>query len=392
MSGNVCAAQTGIQPAFTEVKALLKRGWKASPPWMRLLAMRCICALRATKRSGTAPGGEPLYVCGAFYSCSGLAQGARLYADKAEREGRQVLPVDISDAMVQGRDFHPLHAPMSMDQARPMHGKGTVVIHANPPHFQLALCRLGKDFLKHKRIVGFWAWELEAIPSVWQQALEYVDEVQVPSSFVQGVLQPYTHKPVTVIPHEVPPPSRIKSTWCSDGIVRCLYIFDAASSFERKNPWAVLRAFRKAFAPHEAELTFKISNADADNSRYANFQQACATVPGVQLITDSLSAAEMDNLYLRHDIYLSLHRSEGYGLTIREAMLHGLHVVATGWSGNREFMQGKNCHAVPYRLVPVRFDYGPCKGIKARWAEPDADAAAGILRETATWLLQGKAA
>lgn len=86
----------------------------------------------------------------------------------------------------------------------------------------------------------------------------------------------------------------------------------------------------------------------------------------------------MDELYLRHDVYLSLHRSEGYGLTIREAMLHGLYVIATGWSGNMDFMGGERCYAVPYTLVPVNLNHGFCKGIKARWAEPDIDAAANL--------------
>lgn len=360
-------------------RLLLKSLWKVSPQAVRMAAMQGICLLHAERRDHDVPGGDPLYVCGAFYSSSGLAQGARLYAENAEREGRQVLLVDISDAMVSRRDYQPQHAPMCLKSARIRHGHGTVVVHANPPHFQLALCKLGKEFLKNKRTVGFWAWELEAIPAIWRQALEYVDEVQVPSSFIQKVLRPYTRKPVNVVPHDVPQPTCVKNTWCSGGVVRCLYIFDAASSFARKNPLAVLEAFQKAFASGEAELTFKVSNCDAATGAIADFRQACADAPNVQLITDPLTATEIDDLYLQHDIYLSLHRSEGYGLTIREAMLHGLHVVATGWSGNVEYMHGEQCHLVPFQLVPCNINYGPYQGCKARWAEPDIQAAADIL-------------
>ena len=71
-------------------------------------------------------------------------------------------------------------------------------------------------------------------------------------------------------------------------------------------------------------------------------------------------------------------------------MLHGLHVVATGWSGNMDFMQGKLAHAVPYTLVPVRLDSGPCKGLKARWAEADTRAAANILQTLRQNFLRGE--
>ena len=97
-------------------------------------------------------------------------------------------------------------------------------------------------------------------------------------------------------------------------------------------------------------------------------------------MTETLDAAGMEELYLAHDVYLSLHRSEGYGLTIREALAYGLHVVATGWSGNMDFMVGERAHAVGYRLVPVALKRGACRAPGARWAEPDVGEAAGIVR------------
>ena len=142
-----------------------------------------------------------------------------------------------------------------------------------------------------------------------------------------------------------------------------------------------MKAFELAFAPGEAELTFKVSNYQADNKAFAVFQAACARVPGVRILAETFSHAALEDLYLRHDVYLSLHRSEGYGLTIREAMLYGLHVVATGWSGNMDFMTGALAHPVSYRLVPVNMTSGSYKGLKATWAEADVREAAGILQE-----------
>lgn len=358
---------------------MLKRCWKSSPHALRHLVLDSLCRIFAEKRT-TVAGCEPLFVCGAFCSNSGLAQSARLYARHHMAQSEEVHCVDITTAMLQPRDTELPADCLSLQQAQAMRGRGTVVIHANPPQFQLALCRLGRAFLRRKRIIAYWAWELSAIPSIWRHGLRYVDEVEVPSTFVQRALQDNTDKRVSVVPHPVPPPARRREAHAPDGVLRCLFIFDAASSLARKNPQAALRAFARAFAPGEAELTFKISNPQADEGGLAAFRAACARVPGVHLCTGPLTAAELEELYLRHDVYLSLHRSEGYGLTIREAMLHGLHVVATGWSGNMDFMHGPLAHPVPFRLVPVGQTSGPYRGLRADWAEPDADAAAAILK------------
>ena len=368
---------------------ILKHCWKASPQALRLLFLNALCCLQAQKRSTAVPETEPFYVCGPFYNTSGIGQGARLYVEYCREQGQDVIPVDVTEAMHYGRDYEPAERPLTVNEARNMAQGGTVIIHANPPQFQLALCALGKDFLLHKRVVAYWAWELETFPNIWQQALPYVDAVEVPSTFVQHALQKLTDKSVTVLPHAVPQPTRRKAAYATDGIIRCLFIFDAGASFERKNPLAALRAFEKAFEPGKAEMTFKVSNASANKRQYQAFEKACDAVPGVRIITDNLDSAGLTELYLKYDIYLSLHRSEGYGLSIREAMLHGLHVVATGWSGNMDFMQGDLAHAVPYELVPVQLASGPCKGVKARWAEADTTAASAILRGLAKRLLQG---
>ncbi|MBQ3058855.1 MAG: glycosyltransferase [Desulfovibrio sp.] len=361
-------------------KDLLKHCWKASPQALRLLALSALCLIQAQKRSAAMPKAGPLYVCGAFYSSSGISQGARLYVQHCREQGQDVIPVDITDAMRYARDYRPEESLLTIQDARNMADGGTVVIHANPPQFQLALCALGKDFLRRKQVIAYWAWELEAFPSIWQQALAYVDAVEVPSTFVQQALQKITDKPVTVRPHAVPVPIRRKTAYATDGIIRCLFIFDAGASFERKNPLAALQAFAQAFKVGEAEMTFKVSNASAGNRQFEDFQKACAAVPGVRIITDDLDATALSELYLAHDIYLSLHRSEGYGLTIREAMLHGLYVVATGWSGNMDYMQDALVRPVPYRLVKKRFESGICKGITARWVEVDVAGAIIILR------------
>lgn len=361
-------------------RSLLKRCWKALPESLQCIFCAGLCLLRAKKRLQEVAAGEPVFVCGAFASSCGLAEGARLYAAALERQGRPMRRVDMTAVMRLTPGVSLQQSVLSVEQARALHGPGTVVIHANPPQFQLAICALGRGFLRNKRVVGYWAWELETLPSIWVQALEYVDAVEAPSAFVAGILRKYTAKPVTVLPHPVPAPGRRKAGYAAGSVVRCLYIFDVGSLWERKNPQAALAAFVRAFRPGEAELTFKVSNADADPERFAAFRAACSQVPGVRIVTETLDAAGMEDLYLAHDVYLSLHCSEGYGLTIREALNFGLHTVATGWSGNMDFMVGALAHPVPYRLVPATVKYARARGLEARWAEPDVGAAADILR------------
>lgn len=361
------------------LKLLFKKCWKFLPQSVQLLFINVLCLLRARRRLAI-EGTSTMFVLGAFCSSSGLAQGARLYANQKEKNGFCVIRVDITDVMGQRTDFPLSDGVLSLEQMFSLQDGGTVIIHANPPQYQLVICKIGKKFLANKRIVGYWAWELETIPEIWKQALDYVDAVEVPSTFVRAALRKQTKKEISVVPHKIPIPIRRKESYAEDGIIRCLYCFDLGSSFERKNPLAVLQAFMLAFNPGDAELTFKVSGSREHNETFEYLQNICSKISGVKIINDILSSEELNELYLHHDIYLSLHRSEGYGLTIREAMLHGLYVVATGWSGNMDFMAGSLAYPVPYILVPVHMRSGPCKGLKARWAEADIHAAAKILR------------
>jgi len=369
---------------------LMKEAWKKLPQSWRVAALSGLCRVRAQKRMCAAAGGT-LFVLGAFSSTSGIAQGARLYADKKQRNNERVIRVDVGKAMLQRADMERPQGVLSLEEARALKEPGTVILHANPPQFQLVLCALGKTFLKNKRLVAYWAWELETIPEIWKQALEYVDAVEVPSSFVQRALIPHTGKEVIVAPHPAEPFVQRKTAFLENGCLRCLCMFSMASAFERKNPLAALRAFALAFPQGNAQLTFKVSESAAAPKEFAAFSEACRKVPGVRIVTETMDQAALSALYLAHDVYLSLHRSEGYGLTIQEALQHGLHVVATGWSGNMDFMQGPLAHPVPCTLIPVSTDKGAFKGIKARWAEPDVHRCAEILHKLHQELAGGQA-
>lgn len=361
--------------------SLLKRLWKHSPSCIRQ-AIVTVLSWCIGSHSPQAPC-EPIYVLGAFASSSGLAEGARLYAEARRKEGKNIICLDITRAMCLDADFpQGLSNVVSFKNRNQLSDAGTLVIHANPPQFQLVLFHLGKDFLKNKRIVGYWAWEVEVLPKIWVQGITQLDSIEVPSSFVKKTVSKYSGtKQVTVVSHDVTKPVHTKIGFMLDGVLHCLYCFDARSGLNRKNPEAVLKAFHTAFPDGGAELTLKISGAAHAQEFINHIRGLCEKIKNVHIITDVLDRESMSLLYCKHDIYLSLHRSEGYGLTIREAMLHGLHVVATGWSGNIDFMNGELAHPVPYTLVPLKEEQGPLKGLKGQWAEADTDAAASILRK-----------
>lgn len=330
----------------------------------------------------------PLYVAGAFRSASGMGQGARLYAREMAMAGVPFYRLDLTREMRMAPDLESHERLLEPDQLAG-HVGGTLILHANPPQFQLALLSLPKSFLETARIRPYWAWEWETLPPVWREALKYVDQLETPSHFCRRTFEAYTDLPVLVHPHAVPAPRLRKREFCRDGIVRCLCVFDAGSSLERKNPWAVLEVYRRAFTPGTAELTFKVTHSWTDATAFGRFRKLCEQTPGVRVMEGISADEDLGKLYLEHDVYISLHRSEGFGLTIREAMLHGLHVLATGWSGNMDYMRGSLCHPVPYELRNIYPKSGPMAGIRCRWAEADVKIGAEILASLGKSLSQG---
>lgn len=298
-----------------------------------------------------------------------LAVGDVAFQDKARD--------NIKEMTASGRTI--LIRPNQLKQCNFKQGK--LIIHINPPMFLHALLILRK-LLPQVRVVGYWAWELEEIPSIWKRSLLFVDEVESPSSFTAQAIQKQTAKKVCIHPHAVnlDLPEKQRS-FAEDGVVRVLFIFDMGSTLARKNPLAAIRAFQQAFGKKsKAHFTLKaVGLSDTPDSKAIIDQ--IAGWENITCISSILTNNEIRNLFLSHDIYLSLHRSEGYGLTLREAMLHGLHVVGTGWSGNMDFLHGDKCHPVPYTLLEIRNHKGPFRINKARWAEADIDIAANVLRE-----------
>lgn len=230
--------------------------------------------------------------------------------------------------------------------------------------------------------IALWAWEVEEFPDPMAASARFVDEIWANSSFSARAIAAKVGCPVFPFPLPIaaPPASGLgrADLKLPDGFL-VLFCFDFDSVFERKNPLAAVEAFRRAFRPGQAHLVLKSVNGERHPRQLARLLAAAAGRPDVLVRDGYLTAPEQAALLRCCDAYVSLHRAEGFGLTLGEAMALGKPVVATGYSGNLDFMHEDNSFLVDYRLVPVPPESGPYPPSTC-WAEPDVDAAAEQLR------------
>ena len=265
---------------------------------------------------------------------------------------------------------------------------GSLVVHHTGPFIPHALWALGRAQVRGRRIIGYWAWELPKLPDDWNGAFPFVHEIWVPSSFTRDAVAAATEKPVHVLPHPLPdvahtPNMRAALGLPADALV-VLNVFHLGSAFSRKNPIAAVKAFRRAFGD-AADRVLAIKLVDNGAAAWARraLDEAVAGASNIRIIDRMLPQPDMSGLIAACDIVLSLHRSEGFGLVPAEAMSLGKPVVATGWSGNLEFMTPENSALVRYAMVPVEDPEQTFDGDGQSWAEADVADAAEWLRRLA---------
>jgi glycosyltransferase involved in cell wall biosynthesis len=262
-----------------------------------------------------------------------------------------------------------------------------LIVHANAPMLPASLMRLPRAMVDGRRIIGYWAWELPRLPPEWAIGASFVHEIWVPSQFTADAVEKLRPGRVRVVPHPVavapPTPSTLDrhAFGLRDDTVVVLAVFNLASSLERKNPYAAIAAFRAAFGDRRDRLlVLKVGHPMHFPSEFANLA-AAADAPNIRLEARDLPPADNHALFAAADIVLSLHRSEAFGLVLAEAMLLGKPVIATGWSGNMEYMEDESAALVGFQLVPARDRRGTYDVAHAVWAEPDlADAVAHLRR------------
>jgi glycosyltransferase involved in cell wall biosynthesis len=154
-----------------------------------------------------------------------------------------------------------------------------------------------------------------------------------------------------------------------------LMMFDTHSRHERKNPYGAIEAFCKAFQAEDmaVRLVIKINNCTAEALRA--IRKKIGAHQNILMLTSVYSRKEVNAIIANCDCFVSLHRSEGFGFGPAEAMALGKAMMATNWSGNKDYMRPDNCIGINYKLVTIEHDYGPYKKGQL-WAEPDLDHAA----------------
>ncbi len=268
------------------------------------------------------------------------------------------------------------------------------LIHVNPDVFVNFANEANMPYFDEHYNIGYWVWELDEFPEEWARLSYYLDEIWTPSDFsfqaVSKAILKTVKIPVTKIPHCIslsPSPENIpiekeavrRGLNIPPDVFTFLFIFDFQSEIERKNPFAVVEAFKKAFSPTDKAMLFLKTSHSEFNKK--EFYRLLNSVKGYNVsIADSVYTKEqVYSLMNACDCYVSLHRSEGFGLTMAEAMALGKPVIAAGYSGNIDFMNKDNSFPVGYRLVEVDGDYGAYKKGNV-WAETDIDEAADYMR------------
>lgn len=246
--------------------------------------------------------------------------------------------------------------------------------------------------------IALWAWEMPEIPEEARVHLSRLDELWVVSSFVADAFRTATDIPISVIPNVIPSLERGSADRTRFGLPQealvVLFSFSASSSDARKNPWGAIDAFERAFSPAErgrtTQLVIKANDLDQYPAMARRLAERVAAVNGT-LVEDDLTRESMNALLDTCDIYLSLHRSEGFGFGMAEAMSLGKPVIATGYGGNTDFMSPGSAAIVGYTPRKItnddhRFDRGFSQWYRPGkiWAEPNLDQAARWLRLLAT--------
>jgi glycosyltransferase involved in cell wall biosynthesis len=355
--------------------------WRRLPRRARRGLLLNTAAMVAPRITSGAPARPPIFIAGPLHSSSGLGVAARNCHDALRQHlDVPIYGIDLTRLLGYETDV----ADWAFVDGRHVIGEGTVILHVGGPLVALALARLGRRFIRGKRIIGHWFWELQDLPEDWRRGVPFVHEICVNSQFVgRAVATIAGDRPVHLVPHPVAaPPWRISAP-AHDRPFTALVVFNVASSFARKNPCAAIRAFRSAFGErdHRVRLVVKYINAEHWPEAEDLMRDAIGDAVNIELKGGGVfDKGAMNELFERADVVLSLHRAEGLGLVMAEGMLRGLPVIATNWSGSTDFVTSETGIPIGYTLVPAHDPQGTYDFSQSVWAEPRVDDAAAALK------------
>jgi glycosyltransferase involved in cell wall biosynthesis/SAM-dependent methyltransferase len=352
--------------------ALLEQGFEEVSKWPYGLARP---GTHGVSAAGAAVDG--LNVVGYLNAELGVGEVARQAIGALDAAGIPVIPIGVTAGV--GREEH--------DFEHQSHASGpftTNLVCVNADMLPTIAGQLGPGFFEDRRTIGWWWWESDALPERWHGSFDLVDEIWAGSRFVAETLAKVSPVPVAYIPTPVTMRPGVAfdraAVGLPDGFV-FLFSFDFNSVVARKNPAGVVEAFRRAFPEPRAgvSLVLKSINGDRHPDAVAALAQVIGGRDDIVLRDEFLDADQRDVLIASCDCYVSLHRSEGFGFTLAEAMLLGKPVIGTAYSGSGDYLSDQTGFVVDHELVPIGEGAEPYPA-DGRWAEPDLDHAAELLR------------
>ncbi len=363
------------------LRYLLERLSYAPTPLVAGDASPAITALARSVETSTPANGLNLtgYASGEF----GVGEVLRNVAGALETSDVPFVIHDFDVGVASRREDHRMARHFSSARPYP-----TNLFFINADQMQVAREHLGAKAFDGRHNIGVWAWELERFPVRWDSAFEHVDEIWACSDFVRRSIQTRTRKSVVVLPIPIMIdtrglPGRVRS---GPDAERFLFLasFDFNSHVRRKNPEAVIAAFRLAFPRQrdDVRLLVKTINGHLHAESLRRLRRLAEDDPRIEIRDGFLDRSSMWGLQAACDAYVSLHRAEGFGLGMAECMALGKPVIATAYSGNLDFMNEGNSRLVDFDLVPLREGEYPAWR-NQHWAEPRIEQAALHMHELA---------
>ncbi|TCM98955.1 glycosyl transferase family 1 [Paenibacillus sp. BK033] len=341
-------------------------------------------AERATLQSEASLREPGVNIIGFVHAEMGIGESSRLAAKAIDTAaipfGLLNFPLAVASRMSDYSWSHKL-----LDKAR----YNTNIFHMNADFMRPAREHFGNELFNGRYNIGYWHWELPEFPDEHVEGFSHVNEVWVSSKFVAESVSKRASVPVITIPHciqvQVAPNINRSSFGLPENRFLFLMMYDVQSSTLRKNPRAVIEAFKLAFDKNDQRvgLVLKVNNPDFRPNELAELKKLIAERSNVHLMDKVLTRYEVNALLQCTDSYVSLHRAEGFGLGLAEAMYLGKPVIATNWSGNTEFMNASNSCPVSYQLVNIGQDWGPYKSHQI-WAEPNIRHASEYMQRLVT--------
>jgi glycosyltransferase involved in cell wall biosynthesis/SAM-dependent methyltransferase len=325
---------------------------------------------------------EPLWgvnVAGFFTSELGLGEAARLLIAGLDASGVPALPV-------QAQLVPPCRQAAEFTYADPDAAAYPInIVCMNGDSIAPFAREVGSSFFKGRHTIALWWWEVGEVPSGWEAAFEHIDEVWVASRHIYDAIARTSPVPVVRVTMPVAMPRVVRRSRPQLGMPETgfvfLFVHDYHSTAARKNPVGIIDAFRRAFPPGSgAKLVLKSINAENLPHEHDRVVLAAGDHPDITLIDAYVSAGEKNAMIEACDCYVSLHRSEGFGLTVAEAMLLGKPVIATRYGGTMEFTTDETAYLVDWSPIAVgrgAHPY-PADGV---WADPDIEQAAALMQE-----------